>query len=117
MLHDRLLWLLLATKFCCTISDHLSSAAWQAALEAAEAAAERAAKNAAKHQAAVAQLTGDNLVLMLRVRAAEEEAAAGRKEREDMRAALDEQRGPWFDEVSFDCLQPGAAWLIRATNI
>ena len=36
---------------------------------------------------------------MLRVRAAEEEAAAGRKEREELRAALDEQRGPWFDEV------------------
>ena len=47
----------------------------------------------------MAQLTGDNLVLMLRVRAAEDEAAAGKKEREDMRAALDEQRGPWFDEV------------------
>ncbi len=36
---------------------------------------------------------------MLRVRAAEEEAAAGRKDREELRAALDEQRGPWFDEV------------------
>jgi plasmid stability protein len=48
----------------------------------------------------VAQLTADNLVLLLRVRAAEEEAAAAKKEREELRAALDEQRGPWFDEVA-----------------
>ncbi len=61
----------------------------------------------AKHQAAVAQLTADNLVLLLRMRAAEDEVAAGKREREELKAALDEQRGPWFDEVRmlFTCAQ------------
>ena len=53
-----------------------------------------------RHQAAVAQLTGDNLVLVLRAKAAEDEAGALKREREELRAAIDEQRGPWFDEVS-----------------
>ena len=70
------------------------------ALEGAKAATERAAEGSRKHQAAVAQLTGDNLVLVLRAKAAEDEAGALKKEREELRAAIDEQRGPWFDEVS-----------------
>lgn len=68
-------------------------------LNRARAAAEKAAAASHKHQAAVAQLTGDNLVLVLRSKGAEDEAAALRKEREELRAAIDEQRGPWFDEV------------------
>ena len=68
-------------------------------LNRARAAAEKAAAASHKHQAAVAQLTGDNLVLVLRSKGAEDEAAALRKEREELRAAIDEQRGPWFDEA------------------
>ena len=68
-------------------------------MEGAEAAAERATASGRKHHAAVAQLTGDNLVLVLRAKAGEDEVAALKKEREEPRAALDEQRGPWFDEV------------------
>ena len=68
-------------------------------LEGAKAATEKAADSSHKHQAAVAQLTGDNLVLVLRAKAAEDEVAALKKEREELRAAIDEQRGPWFDEV------------------
>ncbi len=68
-------------------------------LSRARAAAEKAAEASHKHQAAVAQLTGDNLVLVLRSKGAEDEAAALRKEREELRTAIDEQRGPWFDEV------------------
>ena len=70
------------------------------ALEGAKAATERAVEGSRKHQAAVAQLTGDNLVLVLRAKAAEDEVGALKREREELRAAMDEQRGPWFDEVS-----------------
>ena len=72
----------------------------RAELEGAQAAAEKAVGGSRKHQAAVAQLTGDNLVLVLRAKAAEDEAGALKREREELRAAIDEQRGPWFDEVS-----------------
>lgn len=68
-------------------------------LQGAKAATEKAAASGHKHQAAVAQLTGDNLVLVLRAKAAEDEVTALKKEREELRAAIDEQRGPWFDEV------------------
>ena len=68
-------------------------------LEGAKAATEKAVEGSHKHQAAVAQLTGDNLVLVLRAKAAEDELGALKKEREELRAAIDEQRGPWFDEV------------------
>ena len=68
-------------------------------LQGAKAATEKAAASGHKHQAAVAQLTGDNLVLVLRAKAAEDEVMALKKEREELRAAIDEQRGPWFDEV------------------
>ncbi len=68
-------------------------------LQGAKAATEKAAASGHKHQAAVAQLTGDNLVLVLRAKAAEDDVTALKKEREELRAAIDEQRGPWFDEV------------------
>ena len=70
------------------------------ALEGAKAASEWAVVGSRMHQAAVAQLTGDNLVLVLRAKAAEDEVGALKREREELRAAIDEQRGPWFDEVS-----------------
>ena len=48
---------------------------------------------------AVARLTGDNVVLLLRVRAAEEAAAAAASERDMLRLAVEERRGPWFDQA------------------
>lgn len=78
---------------------YLSAQELKIDLEGAKAATEKAADSSHKHQAAVAQLTGDNLVLVLRAKAAEDEVAALKKEREELRAAIDEQRGPWFDEV------------------
>ena len=71
----------------------------RAALAGAQAAAEKARSAAQRHQAAVAALTGDNLVLLLRARAAEEGGAALRAERDGLRAELEEQKGPWFEEV------------------
>ena len=48
---------------------------------------------------AVARLTGDNVVLLLRVRGAEEAAAAASAERDMLRLAVEERRGPWFDQA------------------
>jgi hypothetical protein len=77
----------------------------RAALAAAQGAAERARGAAAKHQAAVAALTGDNLVLLLRVRGAEDAAGALRAERDALKTSLEEQKGPWFEEVREDPCQ------------
>ncbi|CAL5222611.1 g5005 [Coccomyxa viridis] len=83
-------------------------------LQGVKAATEKAAASGHKHQAAVAQLTGDNLVLVLRAKAAEDEVTALKKEREELRAAIDEQRGPWFDEVRAGVRQKVAAALEQA---
>ncbi len=48
---------------------------------------------------AVARLTGDNVVLLLRVRGAEEAAAAAAAERDMLRLAVEERRGPWFEQA------------------
>jgi hypothetical protein len=50
-------------------------------------------------QDAVARLTGENLVFMMRLRRAESEAAALRAERDDLRMAVEQHQGPWFEEV------------------
>ncbi len=39
------------------------------------------------------------MVLLLRVRAAEEAAAAAASERDMLRLALEKCRGPWFDQA------------------
>jgi hypothetical protein len=61
---------------------------------------------------AVARLTGDNVVLLLRVRGAEEAAAAATAERDMLRLAVEERRGPWFEQAR-PALGGGAAsgWL------
>ena len=54
---------------------------------------------------AVARLTGDNVVLLLRVRAAEEAAAAAASERDMLRLAVEERRGPWFEQAGVHFLE------------
>lgn len=49
---------------------------------------------------AVARLTADNLVFLTRAREAEAALGAARMQAADLRAALDEHRGPWFEEVA-----------------
>lgn len=44
-------------------------------------------------------MTADNLVFLARLRAAEADAAAAVAERDELRVALEEHRGPWMDEV------------------
>jgi hypothetical protein len=48
---------------------------------------------------AVARLTADNLVFMACLRAAEAGAAAATAERDELRLALEQHKGPWMDEV------------------
>jgi hypothetical protein len=48
---------------------------------------------------AVALLTADNLVFLARLRAAEAGAAAAVAERDELKLALEQHKGPWMDEV------------------
>lgn len=48
---------------------------------------------------AVAHLTADNLVFLARLRAAEAGAAAAAAERDELKMALEQHKGPWMDEV------------------
>jgi hypothetical protein len=47
----------------------------------------------------VAQLTADNLVLLMQLRKAEADLDAGQQERSQLRLAVERQKGPWFAEV------------------
>lgn len=47
----------------------------------------------------VASLTADNLVFVMRLKKSERELHAATDERDELRMAVNEQRGPWFDEV------------------
>ena len=84
--------------------------------EAAVRAAERANATAAdlerrcakaessneRHKEAVAKLTADNMVFLMRLKESEEESRAARAEADSMRGELDESRGAWFDKARKD---------------
>jgi hypothetical protein len=48
---------------------------------------------------AVAKLSADNVVLIIKLRKAEERCASLGSERDELRAAVDTQSGPWFDDI------------------
>ena len=54
---------------------------------------------AERHQEMVASLTADNLMFVMRLKQCEGELLSAGQERDDLRLAVDEQKGPWFDEV------------------
>lgn len=64
-----------------------------------QAEASKAKATAERLQQMVASLTADNLVFVMRLKRSERELVAVREERDELRLAADEQRGPWFDEV------------------
>ena len=84
--------------------------------EAAVRAAERANATAAdlerrcakaessneRHKEAVAKLTADNMVFLMRLKESEEESRAARAEADSMRGELEESRGAWFDKARKD---------------
>ena len=63
------------------------------------AEASKAKATAERLQHMVASLTADNLVFVMRLKKSERELQAATEERDELRLAVDEQRGPWFDEV------------------
>ena len=61
---------------------------------------------AQKHQEAVARLTGDNLVLMLKLRQSEAAAIQAATQRDSLASQLEQQKGPWFQQVRLS-----SAWV------
>ena len=57
----------------------------------------------------VAQLTADNLMLLMQLRKAEAELEAGHQERSQLRLAVERQKGPWFAEVGTAAATAAAA--------
>lgn len=55
---------------------------------------------AEKHQKAVAKLTADNVVQLLRLNQCQEKLTAATQERDSLQEQIAEKRGPWFDAVS-----------------
>ena len=72
----------------CVQEAEASQQAWQAK-------AERMAGSAQRHQDALARQTGDNLVLVLKLRQAEEAARSAVAQRDN----LQRQREPWFNQA------------------
>ena len=68
-------------------------------LQGLQAEANKAKATADRLQHMVASLTADNLVFVMRLKKSERELHATTEERDELRLAVDEQRGPWFDEV------------------
>ncbi len=54
---------------------------------------------AERHQQMVASLTADNLVFLMRLKKCEGDLMSAVQERDELRLAVEEQRGPWFEEV------------------
>ncbi|KAK9814128.1 hypothetical protein WJX72_001015 [[Myrmecia] bisecta] len=87
------------------------------ALGSARAAAEKASTAAQRHQAAVAALTADNLVFLMRLKRCEAELSAAVRERDVLRLAVEEQRGPWLDDVRAGVEEKVGAALRRVEEL
>ena len=74
-----------------------------AALSGARTEAARATAAAQRHQQAVARLTADNMLFLMRARKCEAELEALLQERDQLRRAVEQQKGPWFDKVGLRC--------------
>lgn len=55
---------------------------------------------AERSQGAVAKVAADNLALMMQLKEAERRAEEAERARDEAQLAAEEQRGPWFDQVS-----------------
>lgn len=74
----------------------------QAALNSVEGLKQEAAQARAmaeRHQEMVASLTADNLMFVMRLKQCEGELVSASQERDELRLAVDQQKGPWFEEV------------------
>ena len=71
----------------------------------AQSAIEESEKNSvnnSRHKEAVAKLTADNMVFLMRLKESEVEARDAKAEADSMRLELEESRGQWFDRARKD---------------
>ena len=68
-------------------------------VEGLQAEASNARALAERHQGMVASLTADNLMFVMRLKKCEGDLVSAVQERDELRLAVEEQKGPWFDEV------------------
>ena len=78
---------------------HLAQAA-SSRVEGLQTEAAKAKAVAERHQEMVASLTADNLVFLMRLKRCEGDLGSAVQERDELRLAVEEQRGPWFEEVA-----------------
>ena len=69
------------------------------AVQSAKEKAEKASQAAEKHQKAIAKLTADNVVQLLRLKQAEAALASAASERDALQVELSNKQGPWYDQV------------------
>ena len=93
-----------------TFFVHVAQAA-SSRVAALQTEAVKAKAVAERHQELVASLTADNLVFLMRLKRCEGDLVSAVQERDELRLAVEEQRGPWFEEVTqtvltclFSCL-------------
>ncbi len=77
---------------------HLAQAA-SSRVEGLQTEAAKAKVVAERHQEMVASLTADNLVFLMRLKRCEGDLVSAVQERDELRLAVEDQRGPWFEEV------------------
>lgn len=80
-------------------------------VEGLQAEATKARALGERHQEMVATLTADNLVFLMRLKRCEGDLVAAVQERDELRLEVEEQRGPWIEEV---VTSPGPA-LVHVT--
>ena len=97
------------------MADDLQEAQQQ--LAGVKERAHKASEGAQRHQQAMAKLTADNLVLLLRLRQCEAGLAAATTERDALRLEVTEKRGPWFEEVSISSILQMKRCLVLYTNM
>ena len=68
-------------------------------LSIAREKADKSSELAEKHQKAVAKLTADNVVQLLRLKQCEAALSGATSERDSLQQQIAEKRGPWFDAV------------------
>eukprot|EP00976_Prorocentrum_cordatum_P020403 414638-Prorocentrum_minimum.AAC.1 len=66
---------------------------------AAAEAAEAAEAAVARHQEALARLTADNMVFLMRLKGAEAELGQARRSEHELRAAAEKSEGKFFDRA------------------
>jgi len=84
---------------------------------AAQESLQKCKLTATRNQEAVAKLTADNLMLVMKLAKAEKEAAQLTQERDMLKDGLEKQEGPWFDKVKLGVEQQVKYAMSRADEL